>query len=698
MRRKIALIMAFTLIFSIVFNMNSGISVTVNALSGGPRLIDSNIRDGDEDVSVHKTFVLTFNIKIEIDASMIKLFNQDSFRMEAVRAGTDGDSTLTIEPRNSMEAFSDYQLILERDSVTNIFGDPSEEISIFFVTEKEPGNEDDKNPEKERTYGQQFGQIAGRLSGYTDFLNNRKFDWERVLPSDRKIISEYNLNRETEVYRNSFLVDFEEGFKKGYEEAFRNENFGIILSAHTDGAAHGQFFGSLLGEIHGRRDFYNDRTNDWTRWLPSDRDIISEYNLSNDDGAYSESFVYAFKNAYRISYTTFFRLTNAEDSKIIKENGMSHGQTVGGLAGETQGKLDYMAGKDNDWRSSLPADDFLIETYNLIREHVEYMEGFLVGYKQGYREAYIRTFQDENMQVSAGNLNTAYISMHGGIAGSFDGEVGLYIEPGSIYTETALTIAKLNTPDLPAGTDIIPATASYNIKVQNTSNIMDLKRPIVLEFRYYGSKSAGIYELKDGKWFYLHSTVEDGRISTIINTSKYSGGTYAVLIDERYEAVDDIAGHWAVKPIETFLKRNYVNGYPDRTFRPEQSITRAEFVKVLDNVYNWDKYMPYIYVSTYFADSSVFGIFANSISKAASLGYVRGYEDNTFRPHVSISYQEVEWLMQRITGRPDFKWDTVAEKILTDYYVRPKSYNSKQNYITRGEVVYLLYLLEEGLI
>lgn len=208
MRRKIALIMAFTLIFSIVFNMNSGISVTVNALSGGPRLIDSNIRDGDEDVSVHKTFVLTFNIKIEIDASRIKLFNQDSFRMEAVRAGTDGDSTLTIEPRNSMEAFSDYQLILERDSVTNIFGDPSEEISIFFVTEKEPGNEDDKNPEKERTYGQQFGQIAGRLSGYTDFLNNRKFDWERVLPSDRKIISEYNLNRETEVYRNSFLVDF----------------------------------------------------------------------------------------------------------------------------------------------------------------------------------------------------------------------------------------------------------------------------------------------------------------------------------------------------------------------------------------------------------------------------------------------------------------------------------------------------------
>lgn len=696
MRRKMALIIAFTLIFSIVFNMNPGMSVMVDASNGGPRLVDSNIEDGDEEVSVYKTFVFTFNMKIEIDTRKIKLINQSSSRIEAVRASTDGNSILTIEPTSSMEAFSDYQLILEGGSVTNIFGDSAEEISVYFVTEEEPGS----NPEKERTYGKQFGQIAGRLSGYIDSVNNRKCDWERALPSDKKIISEYNLNKETEVYRDSFLEDFEEGFKKGYEDAFRNENFSIILDAHADGAKYGQFFGSLLGEIDGRRDFYNDRTNDWTRWLPSDRDIIREYNLSSDDRAYSDSFVYAFKNAYKLNYNTFFRLTNAEDSKIIKENGVSHGQTVGGLAGETQGKLDYMAGKDNDWRSNLPTDRVLIETYNLTREHVEYMEGFLVGYKQGYREAYVWTFQGENIQTSVGNLITTYVSMYGETAVSFDGEVLLYIEPGSIYEETALTIAKLGTPDLPVGTQVMPATASYNVKVQNTSNIMDLKKPIMLGFQYYGPETAGIYELKDGKWFYLHSTVEDGGISTIINTSKYSGGTYVVLIDERYKAVDDIGGHWAVKPIETFLKRNYVNGYPDRTFRPEQSITRAEFVKVLDNVYNWDRYTPYIYAYTgaYFTDSSVFGIFANSISKAASLGYVRGYEDNTFRPHVSISYQEVEWLMQRITGRPDFKWDTVAEKILTDYYVRPKSYNSKQNYITRGEVVYLLYLLEEGLI
>ena len=33
----------------------------------------------------------------------------------------------------------------------------------------------------------------------------------------------------------------------------------------------------------------------------------------------------------------------------------------------------------------------------------------LVGYMEGYREAYIWTFQDENIQISAGNLKTTYI-------------------------------------------------------------------------------------------------------------------------------------------------------------------------------------------------------------------------------------------------------------------------------------------------
>ena len=210
--------------------------------------------------------------------------------------------------------------------------------------------------------------------------------------------------------------------------------------------------------------------------------------------------------------------------------------------------------------------------------------------------------------------------MHGGVVNSFDQEMKLEIEPGTIYVETALTISKLNATNLPVDTYIISATSGYNVKIQNISNFMDLRKPIVLEFKYHGPETAGIYELKGGKWLYLHSTVEDNKIFTVINTNKYAGGTYIVLIDERYKTMDDIGGHWAARSIETFLRRNHISGYPDRTFRPDQSITRAEFVKILDNVYGWSMYSPYTHTSINFADSSVFGVFADSISKAVSLG------------------------------------------------------------------------------
>lgn len=43
----------------------------------------------------------------------------------------------------------------------------------------------------------------------------------------------------------------------------------------------------------------------------------------------------------------------------------------------------------------------------------------------------------------------------------------------------------------------------------------------------------------------------------------------------------DIAGHWARTQIEAGVADGYVNGFPDNTFRPDQSITRAEFFKML---------------------------------------------------------------------------------------------------------------------
>ena len=46
----------------------------------------------------------------------------------------------------------------------------------------------------------------------------------------------------------------------------------------------------------------------------------------------------------------------------------------------------------------------------------------------------------------------------------------------------------------------------------------------------------------------------------------------------------DISNHWARSYINTYAKSGYVQGYPDGTFKPDNEVTRAEFVKIINNI------------------------------------------------------------------------------------------------------------------
>ena len=47
----------------------------------------------------------------------------------------------------------------------------------------------------------------------------------------------------------------------------------------------------------------------------------------------------------------------------------------------------------------------------------------------------------------------------------------------------------------------------------------------------------------------------------------------------------DIQGHWAQEEIQRAMDAGWIDGYPDGTFQPEQTITRAEFTTALDAIH-----------------------------------------------------------------------------------------------------------------
>lgn len=114
-----------------------------------------------------------------------------------------------------------------------------------------------------------------------------------------------------------------------------------------------------------------------------------------------------------------------------------------------------------------------------------------------------------------------------------------------------------------------------------------------------------------------------------------------------FASVSDIRGHWAEQQICDWVNRGFVTGYPDGRFRPDQSITRAEFITLINKAFGFHEKAKFI-----FSDVSSTNWFYNEVAAAMAAGYIRGYVDHTMRPDQPITRQEVAAITYRLLGRP----------------------------------------------
>ncbi|EQK43958.1 hypothetical protein C672_2902 [[Clostridium] bifermentans ATCC 638] len=105
----------------------------------------------------------------------------------------------------------------------------------------------------------------------------------------------------------------------------------------------------------------------------------------------------------------------------------------------------------------------------------------------------------------------------------------------------------------------------------------------------------------------------------------------------------DIDGHWAKNQILDFVSKGYVAGYEDNTFRPENSITRAEFVRVLNQVFKFEEKE-----GENFTDVNNSDWYYNDVCIGAKAGYIKGYEDGTFRPNSPITREEASKILATV--------------------------------------------------
>ena len=111
-------------------------------------------------------------------------------------------------------------------------------------------------------------------------------------------------------------------------------------------------------------------------------------------------------------------------------------------------------------------------------------------------------------------------------------------------------------------------------------------------------------------------------------------------------AFPDIQGHWAQASVERWLGQGLVAGYPDGTFRPDNEVSRAEFITFVDRAFE----LPVVRGFTGFTDVDEGEWYYGHVVSAVQTGILSGYPDGSFGPQHSITRQEAASVLQRLLG------------------------------------------------
>ena len=134
-------------------------------------------------------------------------------------------------------------------------------------------------------------------------------------------------------------------------------------------------------------------------------------------------------------------------------------------------------------------------------------------------------------------------------------------------------------------------------------------------------------------------------------------------------------GQWHNKAISTMAKLGIVKGRNAEAFDPDAPITRAEFATICAR---FDKNQ--ISTSSNFTDIS--GHWAEKyIERAATLGWIAGYSDGTFRPSNYITRAEAMTMINRVLCR----MPQSADDLLNDMTVWPDNHPTDWHYLAVQE-------------
>lgn len=186
---------------------------------------------------------------------------------------------------------------------------------------------------------------------------------------------------------------------------------------------------------------------------------------------------------------------------------------------------------------------------------------------------------------------------------------------------------------------------------------------------------------KSGGFRWTAENLEPSVICTAYAITALGGKPFPFRKKEEKAVFGDLpSSHWAYQAVISLYGKGVLGGYPDNAFRPEKSLTRAEFARILCSA--MDLKLAGIEGEQMFKDVSEGYWAKNYIETVSFYGYMRGYPDGSFNPEGKIKGSELAAVLCHIAG---------IEKL--DNFMGEKWYSF---YIKKAEEKGFLYPLFES--
>lgn len=135
--------------------------------------------------------------------------------------------------------------------------------------------------------------------------------------------------------------------------------------------------------------------------------------------------------------------------------------------------------------------------------------------------------------------------------------------------------------------------------------------------------------------------------------------------------LNDIDGHWASNYIAMAVSKRYIQGYKDKSFKPDNALSRAEFAKMINNISTLKSKISSIpAVNNYvFTDiTEAYNYAKADILKLANRGIMNA-SGNKFNPGAAITRAEVIFAINRLYDlSPSDEEFTQIEQLYNKYY------------------------------